>query len=488
MSELLNQEQERQDEEGKMNKFKASFTGRNFRAGIYVSFLSMVVFIIVLVVNLIVSKMDLTLDLSKQNLYTLTAPTLELIENLEDDITIYYLVETGKEAEIFQKIAEKYASQSDKITLSHKDPILYPRFASQYVEEEITTNSFLVVNHSNNRGKFIANSELLIKEFDYNKLVDVTTGIDVEGKLTSAIQYVTTSEVPVLYVTQGHSEKEVGAVFQSYMSKQNVTVKKISTLTESIPEDGDMLLINSPEYDFTNEEVNKIKDYMAQGGNVIMVVDYMAEKLPNVKSLMEYYGIGFVEGIICEGDANMHVQQLPNYIVPTLLDHDITNNTKANGRFVIMPYSSGLTLLENRRSSLTIEPLVTTSDKAYSKVNMNASTFDKEEGDIEGPFYLGIVSADTYKGVSSSLVVYSSEYIFDESSIEQYGNGTTLTETVGYLSGEGKRIAVKARSLKSDALYVTQQQGILWGAIVVVMLPVSILILGIAVTLRRRRR
>lgn len=488
MNENINQDNDQKNNERNQNKIKASFTGRSFKAGIYVSFISTLVFIIILVVNLIVSKMDLKIDLSSQELYTLTEPTRKLINDIDDDITIYYMVETGKEAAIFKNIAEKYDALSDNITLEYKDPILYPRFASKYVEDEITTNSFLVVNNSNNRARYVPNNELLIKELDYNTFDYVTTGIDVEGKLTSAIQYVTTAELPVLYMTTGHMEKETGEVFQSYMDKQNVKVGTVTTLTEDIPEDSEILLINSPEADFTVEEIDKIKAYMAQGGHVILVVDYMAEELPNVKSLMDYYGIQMVEGIICEGDASKHVQQLPNYIVPSIQEHDITNGTVASRRFVIMPYSSGLTLAESRRSSLNIEPLFTTSDQAYSKVNMQAVTFDKESGDIDGPFYLGLLSTDTYKGVSSNLLVYSSEYIFDEASINQYGNATILTDTIAYLSGDAGAVSVKTRTLVPETLYVTQQQGIFWGAIIIIVLPVIILGAGILVTLKRRKR
>ncbi len=488
MNENMNQDMDKQNNGRNLDKIKASFTGRSFRTGIYVSFMSAIVLVIILVVNLITSKLDLKIDLSSQDLYTLTDPTLNLIDHIEDDITIYYLVESGKEAAVFKNIGEKYDSYSDKITFEYKDPILYPRFASEYVEEEISTNSFLVVNNSKNQAKYIANSELLIKEFDYNKLDYVTKGIDVEGKLTSAIQYVTSQDQPVLYMTTGHTEKVTGEVFQSYMDKQNVKVSTVATLTESIPEDSDILMINAPEDDFSVEEIDKIKTFMAQGGHVIMIVDYMAEELVNVKSLLEYYGIQMVDGIICEGDASKHVQQLPNYIVPTIAEHDITNSTIASKRFVIMPYSSGLTLMENRRSSLTIEPLFTTSDKAYSKINMQAVTFDKESGDVDGPFYLGLKSTDTYKGVTSNLIVYSSEYIFEDASIGQYGNATLLTDTIAYLSGDIGAVSVKTRTLVPESLYVTQQQGIFWGAIVIIILPVLILGVGILVTLKRRKR
>lgn len=471
------------------DKFKASFTGRKFRSGAYVSFISTIVVILILVVNLIISELDLNIDLSSQDLYTLTDDTLELVNNLEDDVTIYYLVETGSDAKIFQKIAEKYDNLSDHITLEHKDPVLYPKFASKYVEDTINTNSFLVVNNSNNRAKYVDNSELFVKEINYEKYDYDITGIDVEGKLTSAIQYVTTEDLPTVYVTAGHSELEIGELFKETLSKQNVTVNTLETFkTETIPEDCDILFINAPKADFTEEEITRIKDYMAAGGNVVAVVDFRALKMPNMLSLLNYYGMEMKDGIVCEGDANMHVPQYPHYIVPELLSHDITSGVTDSKRFVITPIASGLVVMDNNRSSLKVEPLLATSDQAYSKVSENPATFEKEAGDIDGPFYLGLLSSDTYNNITSNLVVYTSELIFDDSSLESYGNLDLLKSTVSNLSGDVAAISVRTRSVLPESIYLTQQQAITWGVITIIVLPALILVAGIFVSLRRRKR
>ena len=249
-----------------IGKVRASFSGGKFRSGAYVTMISTIIVIIVLVINLFVSELDLKLDLSTQELYTLTDKSVELVKDIDDNITIYYLAETGTELSLFQKIVEKYGSLSPNIKVVNKDPILYPKFASEYVNNEITQNSILVVNNSNGRAKYIDNSELLVQEFSYQRMEYVTTGIDVEGKVTSALQYVTDADLPVIYVVEGHREKELGELFKSTLEKQNVTIKTLSTLTQtSIPEDCDILYIQAPETDFTDSETNMIREYMAAG-------------------------------------------------------------------------------------------------------------------------------------------------------------------------------------------------------------------------------
>ena len=106
----------------KENKIITTFTNKKFRSGAFVSLLSLVVIVIVIIINLIASDLDLKVDFSVNDLYTLTDETEELLDMLEDDIIIYYLIETGYEAPMFQEIAERYDSYSDHISLEHKDP------------------------------------------------------------------------------------------------------------------------------------------------------------------------------------------------------------------------------------------------------------------------------------------------------------------------------------------------------------------------------
>lgn len=476
------------NKKGFINNIRTSFTGRKFRSGVYTTVISTLVIVLVLVVNLIVSELDLKMDLSIQDLYTLTDSTEDYVDGLEEDITLYYLVETGNEDTVIGRIAEKYDSLSDRVNLVYKDPTLYPRFAEQYVEDEISINSFIVVNDVSGRARYVDSSELVISEFDYNTLQNYTTGIDVEGKLTAAIQYVTDQNLPVLYVTSGHAEPEAGEIFTSLLEKMNVTVSTLSTLTtQSIPEDCDILMINSPETDFTEDEIGMIKEYMAAGGNVVLVMDYLSEGMVNLKSLLDYYGLKIIDGIVCEGDTSRYARY-PNAIVPEVVSHEITDSAIDSKRYVITPIASGLVQLEGIRSSLSIKPLLVTSETAYSKVNIEATTMNKEAGDIDGPFYIGLVASDTYDKVTSNLVVYTSSSIFGDTSLSGYGNEYLLKGTVNYLAADLSAVSVRSRSIIPEAIQLTEQQRISWGALTVLIVPILILAAGIVINVKRRRR
>jgi ABC-2 type transport system permease protein len=477
------------DNNMKNNKFKASFSGRKFKSGAYVSIISAVVIALVLLVNLIISEFDLKIDLSSEGIYTITDETKEYIKNMDDDVTIYYLIEAGQEAPMFQKIAEKFDSLSDHITLEHKDPIQYPTFASDYVDDEIRVNSFLVVNNNTKQAKYIDYNEMLVREFSQETFQSYTVGIDVEGKLISAIQYVTNPDLPTVYYTVGHEESEIGEFFKDIMARMNIAINELQTLTmDKIPEDGDVLIINAPKTDFSDAETEMIKQYMAEGGNAVIVMDYEAQDCKNLNSLVNYYGIKIEKGIVCEGNNNNYVPLYPRYIVPNVLEHDMTSGLYNSNRYVVTPVSSGITLMDNIRSSLKIEPLLETSDLAYSKVNLQSNTLSKEDGDIEGPFYVGILSSDTFNSITSSMAVYTSAMIFDDNMLNQFGNFTLLVNTIRDLVGDIETISVRPRYLYPEALNMTQKSVMTLAAVTIIVVPIIILTTGIVIVVRRRRR
>lgn len=477
------------DKNMKENRFKASFSGRKFKSGVYVSIISAIVIALVFLVNLIISEFDLKIDLSNEGIYTITEETKEYVNKMEGDVTIYYLIEAGKEAPMFQKIAEKFDSLSDSIRLEQKDPIQYPAFASEYVDEEVSLNSFLVVNNNNKQAKYVDYSEMLVQEFSESTIQYHTVGIDVEGKLISAIQYVTNPDLPTVYYTVGHEEYEIGEFFKDIMSRMNTAINPIQTLTmEQIPEDCDVLMIYAPTVDFSEAEAEMIKQYMAAGGNAVIILDYRAQDLKNLNSIINYYGIQIEKGIVSEADTNHYVPLYPRYIVPNVLEHDITKGLYDGNRIVVTPTSSGITPMDNTRSSLSIEPLLETSDRAYSKVNMDSDTLMKEEGDIDGPFYIGVLSSDTYSGVTSRMVVYTSTFIFDDNMIKEIGNFTLLVNTFGNLVGETETVSVRPRYLYPEPLNITQKPVMILAALTIIVVPIIVLTTGIVVVVRRRRR
>jgi ABC-2 type transport system permease protein len=472
-------------------KIHKSFTSRKFIGGAYATAISAIVIVVVILVNVFASELDLKIDVSKDGRFTITDVTKDYVNNIKDDITLYYMVQNGNEDSTFTEVAEKYPGLSSHIKLEYKDPVLYPNFSKQYVDDAVTDNSIIVVNNTNGRAKYVDNSNMLVTEVDYSTYQTNVTGVDIEGQITSALQYVTTEDLPVMYMVNGHGETEIGTTLAASLAKVNVTTNTLATLTtDSIPEDCSLLLINGPTTDYSEEEVTMVKDYLTKGGKTIILADYRAKDLPNFNGLLNYYGVELVNGIVIEGDKNHYTGQYPNTLVPDIAYQDITSSLKSDNRSVIVPTATGIKTLDSVRSTVTVTPLLTTSDTAYSKVDINSTTIDKESSDIEGPFNLGVAITETYNDVETKLVVYGSVYLNDESfvSYPSIGNLDLFLNTVSYTAGKQETLAVPTRSTEQAYLTLNAAQVSILAPVIVAVIPIFILGIGGFICIRRRKK
>lgn len=147
------------------------------------------------------------IDVSSEKLYTIGSQTEVVVKNLESEVNIYYICQSGQEDDTLKKMLERYDDLSDKITVEEKDPVLYPNFTSQYTSDKVVDNSLIVV--SGEKSKVISFDTIYESEMNYSTYAYDTTGFDGEGQLTSAISYVTSDNLPILYTLEGHSEVEL---------------------------------------------------------------------------------------------------------------------------------------------------------------------------------------------------------------------------------------------------------------------------------------
>lgn len=467
---------------------------RKFRGGAYATIVSIIMIVIVIIVNLVFTKLNITFDMTEDGKYSLTEETITMLGELEDEITFYYLVTDGASIELFDKILSQYTKYGKNITLVQKDTVLNPTFASKYTSEDVEEFSVIVVNETTGRSRYVPYSDMLIVEtgIDYTtyQYYNNITGIDMEGQLNSAIGYVTTDHLPTLYEASGHGMQQLGTEAISLLKKANIVVNtgdnSLELLTIShIPEDCDVLLIHTPQTDFTEDEVALLSDFMQQGGNLIFVLSYLNTEHPNLLGLVSSYGIQLEDGIVLEEETRNYMQY-PYILLSNIVSHELTSDIYQT-KYVVGQNSSGLTLLEHG-SNLITEGFLKTSDSAYLK-SENASSYFKEEGDPTGVYYIGVYAEDSE--TNAKMTVFSSPYIFNDvyASGSAFGNLNLLVNCVNTLAEvEETTTAVRTVSLiEEDYLVVTEAQGNLIALLVVILLPVSILAVGIIWVVYRRK-
>ncbi len=455
--------------------------GSTYRTG-----LMLLTAIICVVLNLFAGKLNAFVDVSTQKMYSITQDTIDFVKGIDNKITIYNICEEGKEEPTIETIVNKYKNLNSKVKVVKKDPVLYPNFTKKYTNDDIIYG-IIVVNEDNDKFRIVNYGDMY--QYDQNGQV---SGVDVEGQITSAIDFVTSKNLPVLYYTTGHGETELGTGLKSIAEKKNVTVNSLATVTvEKIPEDCDIIVVNGATSDFSKEEVSMLRVFLANGGKAIITLAQTNEKMSNLTGLLEYYGIYQKEGIVVE-QYGSYMSGSPANIIPELQAHSIVNKVRESGKYVVMPNSVGIMASDTTRKSVTLTELMKTTDGAYSKVNADSKTAEFEDGDIIGPFSLAILAeekSEAKKDQTMKLVVYSSAYLLNEEIVGtgQFANGDVFGDTLSYLSPDGSNVSISSINLSTEYLTISPNAQIILGIVFIFVLPLAILITGLIIWLRRRK-
>jgi ABC-2 type transport system permease protein len=472
----------------------SSFSGRRFKNGAYTSVITVIVLVIVVVLNVLAGKFNIKHDITTSGLYTLTEETEAVLNGLTDDINIYYLATEGAQDETIYKMVNCFADGSSKIKVLMRDPNLYPNFIYNYVEKgtSVYSDSVIVENATTGKAKLVSSRDFREYQTDYQNQTSTLTGYDVEGKIDSAIQYVTSTEAPKVYFTTGHGEvvPQTGSSALKLIDKLNIGAGSVSLIEKNeIPEDCSALVVAGPQSDFTKDETQLIKDYLKNGGKAIIYYDYSQNELPNVKSVLAEYGVNPVEGIVLEQDADHMYQNVPLYVCPDVLSTDVT--TSSVNKYVVAVQTIGLDITSEIRGSVKRTALMNTSDKAFSKIDVTTGSYGMSDGDIAGPFSLGVLAEENYNDVKTKLIVFGGSNLImeDVMAFSAYGNSALFTDALNYVvDRKDPVISIPVKSVVEENLVVPGRDRLVLGILFILAIPVVTIAAGVFVVIKRRRR
>lgn len=121
----------------------------------------------------------------------------------------------------------------------------------------------------------------------------------------------------------------------------------------------------------------------------------------------------------------------------------------------------------------------------------NMTTYEKEEGDIDGPFALAVAVTETLDdGGEAELIWVSSAYLLDDATNQGVsgGNEDFFLNCLNWLCGSESGISIHAKSIGNEYLTITSGASSMLTALVVVIIPAAFLAFGIVVWYRRKKR
>lgn len=474
-----------------IQKRRYSVSVKSLAAGAYSTGLIAIVTGLVVIVNLVAAELPANIakvDVTDSRIFSLTSTTKEFVKEMKEEVTIYVLAAEGSQDTVLGTTLERYDELSDKIHMEYVDPAINPRFYTQYTTAPVTANSLIVV--SDKRSRVIDYGDIYETSVDYTTYSSTTTGYDGEGQITSALDFVTSDDMPKIYLTEGHGELELGSTFTDAITKENIDYESINLMNyDAVPEDAQCLIIDAPTSDFSQDDVQKVLDYLNQGGNAIVISTWTDTELPNVNKIIDAYGLSVTEGLVIETNTN-HYYQAQFYLLPKIEYDDITSELY-NSYYVFAPYAQGIRVPDEEDGEITYSTLLSTSDDAFMRKDLeNEEDFKKTEADEAGPFALGVRAVKTLEEGESTLLLYSCENLFTDNA-NQMVSGANLQlfgKSVSSLTESSVSVSIPVKSYNISTLLVPQTHILILALCTTVLLPLVCILAGFIIWLRRRKR
>lgn len=470
-----------------VQKHRWSVSAKKIRRGVFNSSFVVIGLAIVVAVNVFANELPekaKSVDLTSQNLYTLTDDSVNLVKDLKQDVTLYVLSSEKSADDTVARTLSNYEDASSHIKVEYIDPAVSPNFYASYTDTAPSDGSIIVV--CGNTSKVVSSSDLYQYDIDYSTYTQTKSAYDGEGQLTSAISYVTSEDLPKVYTITGHGETALDDTFKSALEKMNISVEDLTLLKEdAVPDDAAAVIINGPTSDFSADDAAKISTYLSGGGKLIVTTAYnKTEDTPNFDGILSAYDIQVTNGLVMDSDSS-HYYQYPFYLLP-----DVASATQTSkvSNYVFMPYAQALTNAGAHPDTITWTDLLTTSDNAYVKTDIsNITTFEKESGDESGKFTLAANVTDSESGADITVVASVLAFSNDADSIVSGQNLALFKGIASTFASSDSAVSIDAKPYTYTTLSVNQSVAIMSETLLVMVLPVALIVIGIVIWYRRRR-
>lgn len=379
-------------------------------------------------INMIFSKVDVSVDVTPFNAYSLSDSAVDALSSLEKpvDITVLYeldrLYDDSEPGEAEYMMADMYVStlrqmeKFDKINLHEVNIEKNPGYVAQKDPEGFMSLS---------SGDLVLECDGKIRDISLRTLF--TTNAETgsvefygENSILGAINYLESGITPTIYFTEGHGEKSMDtcASLVNMLKTQNYDVKTLNIgLQGSVPDDATTVVVAAPSKDLSTEEKDVLLSYAENGGNITMLLPPQQEKtaFKNIEAVLEYYEIGMDYNIVYETEGARYLGDDRKMIMCEFVDNEFNKAiiSAQSGQSLYMPYSRSFYSTasdDDTDDPIEQETLIQTFDSAVSDVYGGLRTDTAGPGGI---LYLAAKAENTQNN-SKLFVAGSYKFIEDE--------------------------------------------------------------------------
>jgi ABC-type uncharacterized transport system involved in gliding motility auxiliary subunit len=471
------------------DELKEAVSSRKTRMGANSVFLSVAALAIASLLLAIVNNHDVSWDLSKDKVHTLSDETRTVVKGLTQEVHVYAFFDPsgGQQARFEDLLRRVKAVNPAMFSYEFVNLNRNPQLAQQYSVRSYGTSVLVAgaLDAPGGRNESINSAK--------------------EEDLVNALLKLSSTGIKTLYMVTGHGEaslEDSGPTGASELKKAfgnaAFDVVEINLATSgAIPADAAALILAGPKVDYPQPEVAVLRNWMAGGGRVIVALDPRT-RVPNLTKFVDDSGIVLGNDIVVDPIMRLFgsdpIAPLASTFDP---NHPITKDMRSGQQQLVFPLTQSVYLKDKLPAGVGGTVLATSNPTAWAyKGQGNRIPGKMGPGDQAGPIKLAAAvegSGTVYgpapvsaTGKSFRLVVYGTSRLLTNDGIALYNNQDLTINSARWMADDEKRISIAAREEENQPLMLERSRMVLmWWMII--LLPLATLGLGLLVILRRRR-
>jgi gliding motility-associatede transport system auxiliary component len=412
------------------------------------------------------TRAPLSRDVTRTQTHTLSTASIAVMGTLPGPITItaYLAPKSTRRAQV-EHLIDRYRRHRPDIDLLFIDPASEP--------ERV-------------RAEVIRDGELLVRSGERTE----RTGDYTEQAVTEALgRLARAADRWIVFVT-GHGERSPrrGANhdvsnWAAVLGKRGFNVQQVNLAqTRAVPDNTSVLVIASPQLDYTTAETAAVVDFLARGGNLLWLTEPDAP--PAMQGLARAIGFERIPGTIVDPLTLAHGLDNPAFVLlsryaehPAMAGFDYTT---------VMFYAAGIH--DRAPPGWAATRLILSGEKAWSETAVLEGNVAYDEGaDFMGPLPLALAFTRTRDGRQQRVVVVGDGDFLANTYLQNSGNQDLGVRFVEWLARDDTLIAVPSRAAEDNALVLKDWHKAVIGFGFLVGLPGAFALNGLLIWWRRRR-
>jgi ABC-type uncharacterized transport system len=481
------------------------------RIGLNVVVQTLLILFLAAMVNSLAFKHYKRWDFSRDQKYALSDKTKRFLDTLKGKmrITVFFSPSTPITADVQNLLTEYQYAGKGKIDVEQIDPERNLSRAKELFDKyKVVTDESLLVLDYDGRNKSVKASEMADVDqsgmaFGEGPRVAAFKG---EQAITSAMIDLEEGKKKTLGYVTGHKEPALSAptspitLLKTFIENENIKFQELNLLDQpAIPPDMNAVMIIGPQYDFSDREMNVLRDFWDKQGRILVLVD-PAANTPRLRAFLDELGVKVNDDrLMVFLRTGIQELALTRDVQAHFLGDSPVTKRLADVRAIFVGGTASLTLDPNRgrAASIRLEPLIRAEKGYFAESDYNSDNQAKLQADAQkaGDVSLTIAasaekggSADVRVQVNSSrlVAVSNATFVQDSTIMQDQAALDFVSGAVNWLLSREQMIGIAPKipkpltfSLDPEALHQLR-----W--IVLILMPLIPAAIGTVVWWQRR--